>query len=240
MGDALLSLSGQGKPRFWHQTLGWSRSAADAQHRDLPQSLSLTLLPFFLSSQQLKGLLFFPGVCVRHPLQATNANHALSWWQRPIHGAAAFNELAGTEGPRQDKQFPNNSHLHSPSAWCCWPAAFQDAGADLPKACRQVYEIKARHTINNLAANHKKKNQPQTLPVLYRSKAIGCVHSFKMHIPFIYTDPFDAEPCNRAGGTTGEVQGTETGLVGQSLMRPLANYCSLGFPSCIPVQGTQP
>lgn len=34
--------------------------------------------------------------------------------------------------------------------------ALEDAQAGLRKACRQVYEIKAQHTINNLAAYHKK------------------------------------------------------------------------------------
>lgn len=66
-------------------------------------------------------------------------------------GAAAFNELQG----QRDRGKTNSSHPQSPSALHCWLPAFQDAQAALPKACRQVYEIKARRTINNLAANHK-------------------------------------------------------------------------------------
>lgn len=74
------------------------------------------------------------------------------------------------QGQRERGGRRNNSHLQLPSPGAA-VSPLQDAQAGSLKACRQVYEIKALHTINNLAANHKKQ-KPKTLPVLYRSEAV--------------------------------------------------------------------
>lgn len=134
--------------------------------------------PFALGSSRDR-LLFFPtdGEWDWRPLPVASANHALRWWQRPIYGAAAFNELQG----QRDRGKTNNSHPQSPSALHCWLPAFQDAQAGLPKACRQVYEIKARHTINNVAANHKKPFPCCIGARLYDVYIHSSAHHFHVH-----------------------------------------------------------
>lgn len=71
-----------------------------------------------------------------------------------LTGPSAFNELVrGRKRLKQGEQIPPivtaGSVLPAP--------ALENAQPSLRKACRQVYEIKAQHTINNLAAYHKKK-----------------------------------------------------------------------------------
>lgn len=53
-----------------------------------------------------------------------------------------------------------------------------------------------------------------------------------VHITFMYTGLFDAEPCHRAREQRERCRRWQ-GLAGQLLMEPLANYCSL--PMLLPV-----